>query len=265
MNNKSLTPYEKVILARSKDRRSITDYIDELFDDFIELQGDRLSSEDKSILGGIATFNGIPVTVIGHRKGKNVEENIKYNFGMPTPQGYRKAMRLMEQAEKFKRPVITFIDTPGAYPGKEAEMNGQANAIANNIAKMSALKTPIISLVTGEGSSGGALAIGVADSIWMLENSIYSILSPEGFASILWKDSCRADEASEIMKLTAKDLYEFGIIDGIIPEGKMTIRAINKMLTEELKRLMNLKERTLIANRYKKYRNIDGDYAPNRG
>jgi acetyl-CoA carboxylase carboxyl transferase alpha subunit len=171
----------------------------------------------------------------------------------------------MRQAEKFHRPVITFIDTPGAYPGMEAEMRGQANAIAENIAAMSTLRTPIISIVTGEGSSGGALAIGVADSVWMLENSVYSILSPEGFASILWKDAKRAKEASEIMKITPEDLLGFGFIDGIIPEGKNLMKNIRRMLAGELKRLMAVKENTLVSGRYRRYRNIDGAYAPERG
>lgn len=262
---KNRTPYERVLIARSRERFSITDYIEALFDDFIELCGDRLAGEDSSILGGIAMFHDIPVTVIGHRKGKTTEENVKCNFGMSSPEGYRKALRLMEQAEKFHRPVITFIDTPGAYPGMEAEMHGQANAIAVNIARMSALKTPIISIVTGEGSSGGALAIGIADSIWMLENAVYSILSPEGFASILWKDAKRAQEACDIMKLTAEDLLEFGIIEGIIPEGRNQIRSLDRMLVKELNRLMAMRESALVANRYKKYRNIDGVYAPERG
>jgi acetyl-CoA carboxylase carboxyl transferase subunit alpha len=260
-----ITPYERVQLARSKERMVITDYVDGLLDDFVELKGDRLSGEDNSILGGIGTFEGIPVTVIGHRKGKSTEDNVECNFGMTSPEGYRKALRLMRQAEKFHRPVITFIDTPGAYPGMEAEMRGQANAIAENIAAMSTLRTPIISIVTGEGSSGGALAIGVADSVWMLENSVYSILSPEGFASILWKDAKRAKEASEIMKITPEDLLGFGFIDGIIPEGKNLMKNIRRMLAGELKRLMAVKENTLVSGRYRRYRNIDGAYAPERG
>ena len=198
-----LSAYERVCLAREKDRPGIMDYIDFLFDDFMELQGDRLGKEDSSILGGIAFFHGIPVTVLGHRKGKTTEENLKYHFGMPLPEGYRKALRLMQQAEKFKRPIFTFIDTPGAYPGMEAESHGQSIALAQCIAGMSRLETPIIAIITGEGSSGGALALGVADQIWMLENAVYSILSPEGFASILWKEPKRAAEASELMKLTA--------------------------------------------------------------
>lgn len=260
-----ITPYERVLIARSKERDSITDYIEGLFDDFIELKGDRLFREDNSILGGIGFFEGIPVTVIGHKKGKTTEENVACNFGMTSPEGYRKALRLMKQAEKFKRPIITFIDTPGAYPGMEAEEHGQANAIAENLAKMSTLKVPVIAIVTGEGSSGGALALGVADSVWMLENAVYSILSPEGFASILWKDAKRAKEACDIMKITAADLYEFGIIDGIIPEGKQCMKNIRKMLLLELKRLMALKPNALVNSRYEKFRTIDAKFAPERG
>ncbi len=264
-NTNEITPYERVLIARSKDRDNIKDYIDGLIDDFIELKGDRLYREDNSILGGIGFFEGIPVTIIGHRKGKTTEENVACNFGMTSPEGYRKALRLMKQAEKFNRPVITFIDTPGAYPGMEAEEHGQANAIAENLAKMSALKVPIIAIVTGEGSSGGALALGVADSVWMLENAVYSILSPEGFASILWKDAKKAKEACDIMKITALDLKEFGIIDGIIPEGKQCMKTIRKMLLLELKRLMSLKPKALVENRYTKFREIDKMYAPERG
>lgn len=255
-----MTAYEKVQLARSKDRPNITEYIDLLFDDFIELKGDRLGKEDSSILGGIAFFHSIPVTVIGHRKGKTTEENIKYNFGMPSPEGYRKALRLMKQAEKFHRPVITFIDTPGAYPGMEAEMHGQSIAIARAIASMSSLKTPIIAIVTGEGSSGGALAIGVADRVWMMENSIYTILSPEGFASILWKDAKRAPEASEKMKITAQELKKLNLIDEVLPEGKHMIQQLDAKLLQEINGLLKIKPQTLVRERYEKYRNIDGEY-----
>ncbi|MBR5578307.1 MAG: acetyl-CoA carboxylase carboxyltransferase subunit alpha [Lachnospiraceae bacterium] len=257
-----MTAYEKVLLARSKERPGIREYIDLLFDDFIELKGDRMSREDSSILAGVAYFHSVPVTIIGHRKGRTTEENIKYNFGMPSPEGYRKALRLMEQAEKFKRPIITFIDTPGAYPGIEAESHGQSIAIATSIAKMSALKTPIISIVTGEGSSGGALAIGVADKIWMLENSIYTILSPEGFASILWKDAKLAPKASEMMKITAGDLKEMGLIDEVIPEGKKSIRILEEMLLQELNSLLKIKPQALVQKRYEKYRHIEGAYSP---
>lgn len=209
---------ERVLAARDKDRPRITDYVEHLFTDFFEQKGDCLGKEDGSIYGGIGLFRGQPVTVLGHRKGSSVEENLRCNFGMPGPEGYRKALRLMKQAEKFRRPVITFIDTPGAYPGVEAEKYGQSQAIAANLAAMSSLTVPVITIVTGEGSSGGALGIGVANRIYMLENAIYAILSPEGFASILWHDSALRDEAAEVMRLTADDLLSFGLIDGIISE-----------------------------------------------
>lgn len=259
---KVLTPYDRVQIARKKNRPTVTDYIEALFDDFIELKGDRLGAEDESILGGIAFFRGMPVTVIGHRKGRTTEDNIKYNFGMTSPEGYRKAVRLMKQAEKFRRPVITFVDTPGAYPGLEAETNGQSVAIAESIAKTVTLKVPVITIITGEGSSGGALAISAADSVWMLENAVYSILSPEGFAAIVWKDAKRAAEACDIMKITAGELLEYGLIDGVIPEGKQTLSAIRKMLATELTRLKAKNGDTLVAERYRKYRHIEGEYAP---
>ena len=257
MEDKIITPYEKVMLARDKDRLKITDYIDALFDDFIELKGDGIAGEDSAILGGIASFHGTPVTVIGHKKGGSTEENIDCNFGMASPEGYRKAARLMKQAEKFNRPVITIVDTPGAYPGLMAEANGQANAIAENLALMSGLKVPIIAVITGEGSSGGALGIAVADRVFMLENAVYSILSPEGFASILWKDSKKADEAATLMKLTATELLNYGIIDGIIGEGSKLIINMDEMISRELNELTKLKEETLLKNRYKKFREID--------
>lgn len=257
MEDKIKTPYEKVMLARDKDRLKITDYIDALFDDFIELKGDGIAGEDSAILGGIAFYHGLPVTVIGHKKGSSTEENIDCNFGMASPEGYRKAARLMKQAEKFNRPVITIVDTPGAYPGLMAEANGQANAIAENLALMSSLKVPIIAVITGEGSSGGALGIAVADRVFMLENAVYSILSPEGFASILWKDSKKADEAATLMKLTATELLNYGIIDGIIGEGSKLIINMDEMISRELIELTKLKEETLLKNRYKKFREID--------
>ena len=257
MEDKIITPYEKVMLARDKDRLKITDYIDALFDDFVELKGDGITGEDSAILGGIASFHGIPVTVIGHKKGATTEENIDCNFGMASPEGYRKAARLMKQAEKFNRPIITIVDTPGAYPGLMAEANGQANAIAENLALMSSLKVPIIAVITGEGSSGGALGIAVADRVFMLENAVYSILSPEGFASILWKDSKKADEAATLMKLTATELLNYGIIDGIIGEGSKLIINMDEMISRELTELTKLKKETLLKNRYKKFREID--------
>ena len=257
MEDKIKTPYEKVMLARDKDRLKITDYIDALFDDFVELKGDGITGEDSAILGGIASFHGIPVTVIGHKKGATTEENIDCNFGMASPEGYRKAARLMNQAEKFNRPVITIVDTPGAYPGLMAEANGQANAIAENLALMSSLKVPIIAVITGEGSSGGALGIAVADRVFMLENAVYSILSPEGFASILWKDSKKADEAATLMKLTATELLNYGIIDGIIGEGNKLIRNMDEMIYKEITELSKQKGESLLKNRYKKFREID--------
>ena len=247
------SPYERVMLARGKDRLKINDYIEFLFDDFIELKGDGISGEDSAILGGIALFHDIPVTVIGHKKGSTTEENIACNFGMASPEGYRKAARLMKQAEKFGRPIITII----AYPGLMAEANGQANAIAENLALMSGLKVPIISVITGEGSSGGALGIAVADKVFMLENAVYSILSPEGFASILWKDSKRADEAAKLMKLTAGELLDYGIIDGIVKEGAKLIINMDEMIYKELTELRKQKADSLVKNRYKKFREID--------
>ena len=257
MEDKIITPYEKVMLARDKDRLKITDYIDALFDDFVELKGDGITGEDSAILGGIAFYHGLPVTVIGHKKGATTEENIDCNFGMASPEGYRKAARLMKQAEKFNRPVITIVDTPGAYPGLMAEANGQANAIAENLALMISLKVPIIAVITGEGSSGGALGIAVADRVFMLENAVYSILSPEGFASILWKDSKKADEAATLMKLTAEELLNYGIIDGIIGEGSKLIINMDEIISRELIELTKLKEESLLKNRYKKFREID--------
>ena len=265
---KNLGPHDKVYLARHKKRPKITDYIDNIFEDFFEQQGDDLGKEDGSIYGGIATFNGVPVTVIGHRKGNDLSENLKCNFGMPGPEGYRKALRLMKQAEKFGRPIITFIDTPGAYPGLEAETNGQGTAIATNLAKMSALKVPVIAIVTGEGSSGGALAIGVANSVLMMENAVYSILSPEGYATILWKDSTRSDEACDMMKLTAQDLKGFNVIDDIIPEPvggahinqKAVYKTVSKYLTKELSKYSKMDENDVSKHRYKKFRNIDAQY-----
>ncbi len=252
----SPTPYERTLLARAKDRPTITDYIGALFEDFVELKGDRLGGEDEAILGGIALFHGEPVTVIGHRKGRTTEENVRYRFGMASPEGYRKALRLMKQAERFGRPIITLIDTPGAYPGKEAESNGQSNAIAENLAAMSMLRVPIVSIVTGEGSSGGALAIGVADRIWMLENAVYSILSPEGFAAILWKDAKRAKEACDIMKITAQELRELGLVDGIIKEDKRLMQRVDVMLQRELRELSRMSPKALTDSRYRRYREI---------
>ena len=259
--------YDRVRLVRDKNRPKITDYIEGIFEEFLELSGDRTGKEDPAILGGIGLLNGRPVTVIGHRKGKNLAENMKCNFGMPEPQGYRKALRLMKEAEKFGRPVVTFIDTPGAYPGKEAEENGQSAAIAENLAAMSALRIPVISIVTGEGNSGGALAIGVGDEIWMLENAVYSVLSPEGFASILWKDASKCREAAEVMRMTAEDLLNQGIADRVIPEPEGVAqrdlpgmcRILRENLETELEKLEEEDRDSLVEQRYRKYREIGRD------
>lgn len=264
------SPEEKVKIARNPGRPGTADFIDALFTDFFEQRGDRFSREDGSILGGIARFHGRPVTVVGHRKGKNLEENLRCNFGMPGPEGYRKAQRLMKQAEKFGRPIITFIDTPGAYPGKEAEERGQAEAIARCLALMSALTVPVIAIVTGEGCSGGALALGVANRVLMLEHAVYSVLSPEGFASILWKDSSRSGEACSVMKLTAQDLRRGGIIQGIIrePEGgahtdwAATFRTVDAALRKELAALDKMNGRALAQQRYQMFRAMGQNLAP---
>ncbi|MDO4478755.1 MAG: acetyl-CoA carboxylase carboxyltransferase subunit alpha [Lachnospiraceae bacterium] len=265
-----LSAYERLSLVRSADRPKVTDYISAIFDEFMEMCGDRLGREDASLLGGVAMLDGMPVTVIGHRKGKTAKENLACNFGMTSPEGYRKALRLMEQAEKFGRPVITFIDTPGAYPGMEAEEHGQSIAIAENLARMSDLKVPIIAIVTGEGNSGGALAIGVADEVWMLENAVYAILSPEGFASILWKDAAKAPKACEIMKITSHDLFERGLIDRIVAEGPGGIQKnfendtarLRHLLVKAVRSLAAKDPEELAAERYLKYRTIEGDMRP---
>ena len=198
----------------------------------------------------------MPVTVIGHRKGHDTEENRELHFGMASPEGYRKAMRLAKEAEKFNRPIICFVDTPGAYPGPDAELHGQPGAIAESLAMFSSLTVPVISIVTGEGGSGGALALSIADEIWMLENAVYSILSPEGFAAILWKDAKRAAEASELMKMTSREILKTGIIDGVLPEGEDMYDEMDRMLVSELSKLTRLDKRTLVLRRYKKYRSI---------
>jgi len=263
MSNKKITSWERVLLARHANRPTTQHLIKTLFPDFIELHGDRLFSDDKAIIGGIAMFNNMPVTIIGVEKGITTQEKISRNFGMPHPEGYRKALRLMKQAEKFNRPVITIIDTPGAYPGIGAEERGQPYAIANNLKEMMMLKVPIITVVLGEGGSGGALAIGVGDKILMFENSIYAILSPEGFASILFKDSTRAKEAAEVMKLTAEDLFEFKIVDQIIKEGEGLhihenegFNNLEKAIKKNLNDLKKLTVDKLLEERYLKYRRI---------
>lgn len=259
-----LMAWDRVLLARHAKRPGTKEVINAIFEDFIELSGDRLYEDDKAIIGGVAFFDDQPLTIIGQRKGKNTEDNIKNNFGMPHPEGYRKALRLMKQAEKFNRPIVTFIDTPGAFPGVGAESRGQAMAIANNLYEMSDLKVPLIAFVLGEGGSGGALAIGVGNRVFMMENSIYSILSPEGYASILWKDAKKAKEASEVMKLTSYDLYDFGIIDGIIKEPiggahhdpmKM-FEAIHQTLRETLLELNHMSRFEIATERYNKFRKM---------
>ncbi|WP_195918637.1 acetyl-CoA carboxylase carboxyl transferase subunit alpha [Lactococcus lactis] len=239
--------------ARAADRISARDIIDKVFTDFFELHGDRQLTDDEAIVGGIARFNNQAVTVIGIQKGRNLAENLATNFGQPSPNGYRKALRLMKQAEKFGRPVITFINTAGAYPGIEAEERGQGEAIARNLLEMSDLKVPIIAFITGEGGSGGSLALALANKVYILENAVYSVLSPEGFATILWKDGSRRDEAAELMKITAPHLLEMGLVDAIISEENL-IDNLKRQLTESLGELSLLTEIELAEQRYERFR-----------
>ena len=256
--------WEKVQAARSAERPTSLDYIEHLFDGFMELHGDRAFRDDGSIVGGIASFHGLPVTVIGQQKGKNTKENISRNFGMPYPEGYRKALRLMKQAEKFGRPIICFVDTPGAFCGMEAEERGQGEAIARSLLEMSGLKVPILSIVIGEGGSGGALALAVGNEVWMLENSTYSILSPEGFASILWKDSSRAEEAAGKMRLTADDLKDLGIIEQVIGEEEPVTaeslpevaRRMDVRIEEFMEKYGKMSGEELVRQRYDRFRNM---------
>lgn len=256
------TANDIVKLARDAKRPTSLAYIHQIFDSFMSFHGDRYYGDDEAVIGGIALLNNKPVTVIGIQKGTTLEENIATNFGSPSPEGYRKALRLMKQAEKFNRPVINFVNTPGAFCGIEAEERGEGEAIANNLYEMSQLKVPVISIFTGEGGSGGALALGLADEVWMLENSIYSILSPEGFASILWKDSSRAEEAAEIMKLTSYDLKELGVIEKVIEETSddknLSLEDISQKvkieLIDKLKELEKLDVETLLNQRYERFR-----------
>lgn len=265
MNSKEkITAWERVEIARNPKRKTALDYIDKMFDEFIELHGDRAFKDDKAIVCGLGKIGSQSFTIVAEQKGRTTKENIERNFGMPNPESYRKAIRLMKQAEKFNRPVITFIDTKGAYPGIEAEERGQGEAIAKSMFEMAKLKVPIIAIVIGEGSSGGALAIGVANKVFMLENAIYSILSPEGYSSILWKDSSRYKEAAEKMKLTAKDLYELKVIDKIIKEPvevseedfiKITDN-IKSEVQKEIKRMSTMNKDKIVEERYEKFRNI---------
>jgi acetyl-CoA carboxylase carboxyl transferase subunit alpha len=259
-----LTPWQKVQLSRHPQRPFSTDYIGRLFGEFFELHGDRAFGDDAAIVGGLADFGGIPVVVLGHQKGRGTKENIKRNFGQAKPEGYRKARRLMELAERFHRPILTFIDTPGAYPGIEAEERGQAEAIAHNLELMSRLEVPIIATVIGEGGSGGALALGVADRILMLEYAIYSVISPEGCASILWKDQKKVETAAQELKLTAQDLRGLGICDEVVREPAggahrdydAAARFVGEAIERQLAPLLGVPPAELIERRYQKYRRI---------
>lgn len=263
-SRKILSAWDRVILSRRQDRPVGMDYIETLFQNFTEFHGDRYFADDQAIIGGIAYFDGMPVTVIAQAKGKNTKENIACNFGMPSPEGYRKALRLMKQAEKFNRPVICFVDTPGAFCGLEAEERGQGEAIARNLYEMSALKTPILSIVIGEGGSGGALAMATADEVWMMENSVYSILSPEGYAAILWKDSARAKEAAQVMKMTAADLKAAGIVEEVFSEPENfteetlpeAAEAIKEKMAGFLKNYCGMPTEELLEKRYQRFRNM---------
>ena len=244
--------------ARDQARLTALDFAQGICEDFIELHGDRSFRDDGAVIGGIGILNGQPITVVGIQKGRNLQDNLQRNFGQPHPEGYRKALRLMKQAEKFGRPIVTFINTAGAYPGIGAEERGQGEAIARNLLEMSDLKVPIIAIIIGEGGSGGALALAVADRVWMLENSIYAVLSPEGFASILWKDGSRAMEAAELMKITSHELFEMGIVDKVIPEAGLNnqnlLDAVKQEIVAELTNLSQLSVEQLLETRYQRFR-----------
>lgn len=258
----NISRWQRVEIARFRGRPTFLDYAPLLFEEFIELHGDRKFGDDRAVICGIGLLDGCPVTVIGQQKGRDTKENMERNFGMPNPEGYRKALRHMKLAEKFKRPVICFIDTSGAYPGMGAEERGQGEAIAANLYEMSALSVPAISAVIGEGGSGGALALGVSNKVLMLENAIYSVISPEGFASIVFKDASRAKEAPDILKITAQDLLEFGIIDSIIKEPpggahkdiRVSAQNIKDSIIQELRKLSVLTSHELVEQRYRKFR-----------
>ncbi len=264
----NMKPWDRVQMARHAERPTTLDYIEELFTDFLEFHGDRLYGDDEAIVAGVAKYKGQPVTVVGHQRGKDTKENIRRNFGMPHPEGYRKALRHMKQAEKFNRPIVCFIDTKGAYPGKAAEERGQSEAIARNLMEMAGLKVPVICIVIGEGGSGGALGLGVGDRIHMLENSTYSVISPEGAAALLWKDSGRAQQAAESMMITSYDLKKLDVIDEIIPEVKggahrdVSTQAsnIDEVLEHTLKDLKQLSKKELLEERWEKYKKI-GSYS----
>ena len=252
-----MSAYEKVLRARAKDRPTGLSYIENIFEDFIELHGDRRFADDPAIVGGIATLKGQPVTVIAIDKGKDMRERVKRNFGSPNPEGYRKALRLMRQAEKFHRPVVCFVDTAGAFCGMGAEERGQGQAIAENLLEMSGLKTPIVSILVGEGGSGGALALAVADQVWILENAVYSVISPEGCASILWKDSKKVKDAADCLRLTAQDMADLGVVEQVFPEDKdfaETYRQIQEELERLLPELQALPVEELLEKRYQRFR-----------
>ncbi|MBO8463699.1 MAG: acetyl-CoA carboxylase carboxyltransferase subunit alpha [Firmicutes bacterium] len=259
-----LNAWDRVQISRSADRPTTLDYISFIFDDFIELHGDRHYGDDAAIVGGLAGINGKTVTVIGQQKGRTTKENIKRNFGMPSPEGYRKALRLMKQAEKFNRPIICFVDTPGAYCGIEAEERGQGEAIARNLYEMAGLTVPILSIFIGEGGSGGALALAVANEVWTMENATYSILSPEGFAAILWKDGTRASEAADLMKITAADLKELKIVEEVIQEeepiGIDNMEEITQGMREKLEQFLQkyngMTKEEIVKERYERFRNF---------
>ena len=256
-----MSAFDCVTAARANDRPTSIDYITRIFgDSFFELHGDRRFSDDKAVIGGIAELNGKPVTVIGLEKGRNLNERMERNFGSAHPEGYRKALRLMKQAEKFHRPVICFVDTSGAYCGIGAEERGQGQAIAENLMEMMALKTPILTILIGEGGSGGALALAVADEVWMLENSVYSVISPEGCASILWKDSAKAPEAAEALKMTAQDLFGFGVIERIIrqpkAEDKAMFESLKLLVSRTFEKNLALSDEELTEKRYQRFRKI---------
>lgn len=260
----NLTTWQKVQIARHAGRPTSVYYIQEIFQDFIELHGDRLYGDDSAIIGGIGKLNGIPVTVIAHERGKDTKDKIARNFGLPHPEGYRKALRLMQQANKFGRPIITFIDTQGAHPGVEAEERGQSEAIARNLREMAGFEVPIICIVTGEGGSGGALGIGVGNRILMLEHAYYSVISPEGAAAILWRDAAKAQEAAQALKITAQDLQGLGVVDEIVPEPKggahrdprLMAQTIQQLLIKHLTSLLPLSTTELVEDRYQKFSKI---------
>ena len=252
-----MSAYEKVLLARAKGRPTGLSYTDHIFQDFVELHGDRRFADDPAIVGGIATLEGKPVTVIAMEKGSDMKDKVRRNFGAPNPEGYRKALRLMEQAEKFRRPVVCFVDTSGAYCGLGAEERGQGQAIAENLVKMAGLRTPIVSVLIGEGGSGGALALAVADQVWILENAVYSVISPEGCASILWKDAKKVKDAAECLRLTAQDMEELGVVEKVIPEEKdfsLTYGQIKEELVKTLEELSSLPMEELLQKRYERFR-----------